>query len=518
MKKTILVLLACITATALSATAAERRNISKEVEIKPILVVYKTIGEVELKLHIFEPPNRNIKELSPTIVFFFGGGWVGGTPTQFYHQCDYLASRGMMAISAEYRVRNRHGTTPLECVADGKSAVRWLRANAARLGVNPNKIAAGGGSAGGHVAACTGVIEGLDEKTEDLSISSKPNALVLFNPAVDLVELAKKRSTDERFRRVKEISPLQHVKKGAPPCIIFHGTADRTVPFESVERFSTAMKKAGNVCRLVPFEEKGHGFFNYGRDKDNSSFNKTIEETDRFLTSLGYLKEISKPAPSAKKRAKVNPVFAPIKDEPGLPRILLIGDSISIGYTLPVRKLLAGKANVHRIPANARHTGIGLEKIHEWLGDGRWDVIHFNWGLHDLCYRSTNAKTPGRKDKLNGKLDLTFEEYQQNLRKLVTILKSTGAELIWASTTPVPDGEPGRFKGDEIKYNEAAEKIMKENGVMINDLYAHVLPKLSRIQQPNGNVHFTTEGSEYLAKKVSANILKALRISRKRQG
>ena len=514
MKKAIVIFLACIVTTVLSATAAERRT-STETTVKPVLVVYKTIGEVELKLHIFEPPGRDVKESLPAIVFFFGGGWVGGTPTQFYHQCDYLASRGMTAISAEYRVKSRHGTTPFECVADGKSAIRWVRANAARIGVNPSKIAAGGGSAGGHVAACTGVIEGLDEKTEDHNISSRPNALVLFNPAVDLVGLSKKRRSDERFRRVKEISPLQHVKKGLSPCIIFHGTADKTVPFESVERFCKAMKEAGNVCELMPFEGKGHGFFNYGRDEDNSSFNQTIYDTDRFLTSLGYLKEVAKPNQPARKKARVNPVFAPIKDDPGLPRVLLIGDSISIGYTLPVRKLLTGKANVHRVPTNARHTGIGLENINEWLGDGNWDVIHFNWGLHDLCYRSTDSKTPGN-DKINGRLDLTFEEYQQNLRKLVKILKASGAKLIWASTTPVPEGEPGRLKGDEINYNKAAEKIMKENGVTINDLYAHVLPKLSRFQQPNGNVHFTKEGSDYLAKQVAASILKALRTSRRK--
>jgi acetyl esterase/lipase/lysophospholipase L1-like esterase len=492
--------------------ARERRNRSPQTKIKPIKVVYKTIGDVELKLHIFKPPNRQSKEPLPTIVFFFGGGWVGGTPTQFYHQSDYLASRGMMAISAEYRVRSRHGTTPFECVADGKSAIRWVRANAARLDIDPDKIVAGGGSAGGHVAACTGVIEGLDEESENSNISSKPNALVLFNPAVDLMEFAKKRSSDERFKRAKEISPLQHITKADPPCIIFHGTADRTVPFDSVERFDAAMKEAGNLCRLVPFEEKGHGFFNYGRDKDNSSFNKTIAETDKFLTSLGFLK----PGQPGKKQKKINPVFAPIEDDPDLPRVLLIGDSISIGYTLPVRELLVGKANVHRIPTNARHTGIGLQMINEWLGDGKWDVIHFNWGLHDLCYRSTNTATPNRKDKENGRLDLTFEEYQQNLSKLVQILKATGAELIWASTTPVPDGEPGRFKGDEIKYNKAARKIMKENGVMINNLYARAMRKLNEIQLPNGNVHFTPEGSEYLAKKVAASIRKVLKQSREK--
>ncbi|MHC4112251.1 MAG: alpha/beta hydrolase fold domain-containing protein [Planctomycetota bacterium] len=517
MKKSVVIFIACIVTTVLSATAAERQSKSKEDAVRPELVVYKTIGEVKLKLHIFKPPRRDAKELSPAIVFFFGGGWVGGTPKQFYHQCEHFASRGIVAISAEYRVKNRHGTTPFECVADGKSAIRWVRANAGRLGINPNKIVAGGGSAGGHVAACTGVIEGLDEKHEDPNISSKPNALVLFNPAVDLMGLSKRRRSDRGLgNRVKEISPLQHVKKGVPPCIIFHGTADRTVPFKGVERFSAAMKKSGNVCRLVPFEGKGHGFFNYGRDKDNSSFKQTIQAADRFLTSLGYLKDVSKPKQPARKQRRVNPVFAPIKDTPNLPRVLLIGDSISIGYTLPVRKLLTDKANVHRVPTNARHTGIGLENIHKWLDDGTWDVIHFNWGLHDLCYRSQNAKTSGRRDKVKGSLDLTFQEYQQNLRKLVKILKATDAKLIWASTTPVPDGESGRIKGDEIRYNKAAEKIMKENGVTINDLYAHAFPKLSRIQLPNGNVHFTAEGSNYLAKHVADSILKALGKSRKK--
>jgi len=424
--KKIVIFLTCIFAVVLSAVASELQINSQETKIKPKLVVYKTIGEVELKLHVFEPPKRDTKELLPAIVFFFGGGWVGGNPDQFYHQCDYLASRGMVAISAEYRVKNKHGTTPFECVADGKSAIRWVRANAARLGVNPKKLAAGGGSAGGHVAACTGVIEGLDEKNEDHNISSKPNALVLFNPAVDLLRIPEEKHLAERFNnRLRELSPLQHIKKGVPPCIIFHGTADRTVPFDSVERFSKAMKDAGNVCQLVPFKDKGHGFFNFGRDKDNSSFEQTVQATDRFLTTLGYLKDVSKPKQSGKKQTRVNPVFAPVIDDPSLPRILLIGDSISIGYTPSVRKLLTDKANVHRVPGNARHTGIGLENINKWLGDGKWDVIHFNWGLHDLCYRSSDAKTPGRKDKVNGALDLTFAEYQQNLRKLVGILKNT---------------------------------------------------------------------------------------------
>ena len=290
MQKTIVILSVFIAFITVSGIASGEETKSRQTTIKPKQMVYKTIGKVELKLHIFEPCKEDAKELRPAIVFFFGGGWTGGNPKQFYHQCDYFASRGMVAISAEYRVYERHGTSVFECVADGKSAIRWVRAEAERLGVDPNKIAAGGGSAGGHVAACTGTIEGCEEKNEDLKISSRPNALVLFNPAVDIVSLELDRVA-ERFKdRRKELSPLHHVKEGVPACIIFHGTADKTVPFESVERFCKAMKEAGNVCRLIRFEGKGHGFFNYGRDKDNKSFNETVHAADEFLCSLSFLK------------------------------------------------------------------------------------------------------------------------------------------------------------------------------------------------------------------------------------
>jgi len=294
MKRSIVILSVFIAATTISGVTSGRVKNSRQTTIKPKQVVYKSIGEVELKLHIFEPRERDAKELSPAIVFFFGGGWTRGNPKQFYHQCDHFASRGMVAISAEYRVNNRHGTSAFECVADGKSAIRWVRAEAARLGVDPNKIVAGGGSAGGHVAACTAIIEGLEEKNEDMKISSKPNALVLFNPAVDIVSLKHRRVAERFKKRRKELSPLHHVKEGVPACIIFHGTADKTVPFESVERFCKVMKEAGNDCRLVRFEGKGHGFFNYGRDEDNNSFNETICAADEFLCSLGYLKSKAK--------------------------------------------------------------------------------------------------------------------------------------------------------------------------------------------------------------------------------
>jgi len=163
-----------------STTFAQRKQVWPEKFDGAKKVVYKTIGEVKLHLHVFRPAEK--KSNTPTIVFFFGGGWNHGTPGQFEQQCRYLASRGMVAMTAEYRIRNMHGTRAKACVEDGKSAVRWIRSNAKKLRVNPNQIAAAGGSAGGHVAACTGVIKGFEAKDEDSKISSIPNAMILFNP------------------------------------------------------------------------------------------------------------------------------------------------------------------------------------------------------------------------------------------------------------------------------------------------------------------------------------------------
>ena len=197
---------------------------------------------------------------------------------------------------------------------------------------------------------------------------------------------------------------------------------------------------------------------------------------------------------------------AATEDVPGLPRVLLIGDSISIGYTRPVRELLKGKANVHRPPTNCASTLVGLESLEAWLGDKKWDVIHFNWGLHDLKYIDEKGNLVA-VDK--GKQQVPLDEYEKNLRQLVQHLKKTGAKLIWCATTPVPEGAAGRVPGDEVKYNEAAARVMKEHGVETDDLYAFAKPKLKDIQQPR-NVHFTAEGSRQLAQVVADTIQKAL--------
>ncbi|MBT4866559.1 MAG: SGNH/GDSL hydrolase family protein [Planctomycetaceae bacterium] len=200
----------------------------------------------------------------------------------------------------------------------------------------------------------------------------------------------------------------------------------------------------------------------------------------------------------AKQKKRPNPAFAKVDDDPNLPRVLLIGDSISIGYTAATRAMLKGKANVHRIPTNGGPTTRGVQSIDKWLGKGHWDVIHFNWGLHDLKY-------------IGEKKQVSLVDYDRNLRSLVQRMKKTGAKLIWCSTTPVPAGvKPPRKNAEVLEYNAVATKIMEENEIVTDDLYTFADKQLDKIQRPN-NVHFTPQGSKTLAKQVSESILAALK-------
>jgi len=251
---------------------------------------YKTVGDTKLNLYIFSPSTAT---KAPAIVFFFGGGWTSGSPVQFEAQCRHLASRGMVAITADYRVASRHQAKPTQCLADARSAIRWVRAHAARLGVDPKRVAAGGGSAGGHLAAATAFISEFDEPSEDKKISATPDALVLFNPALVLAPMAGlnldksfgARVPEERLgTKPEHISPAHNIKDGGPPAIIFHGRADTTVPFVTAEAFTAKMKAAGNRCELVGYDDQPHGFFN--RDPWQQ---KTLVEADKFFVSLGWL-------------------------------------------------------------------------------------------------------------------------------------------------------------------------------------------------------------------------------------
>jgi hypothetical protein len=200
----------------------------------------------------------------------------------------------------------------------------------------------------------------------------------------------------------------------------------------------------------------------------------------------------------AQTTAPPNPAFRQIDDTPGLPRVLLIGDSISIGYTEPVRSELEGKANVHRIPENGEAT-LSIAKLDKWLGTGHWDVIHFNFGLHDLKFMDTGLR------------QVPLSDYEGNLRQIVGRLKRTGAKLIFATTTPVPNTKvnPPRLSADVVEYNATARRVMEQSGVAVDDLYSLIYPRESELQLP-ANVHYTTEGYKVLGHQVAEYILRAL--------
>lgn len=250
--------------------------------------VYKKASGDELWIYRFSPEGHDPKQdKRPAVVFFFGGGWNGGTVTQFEQHAKYLASRGIVAFVADYRVKSRQKTAPNACVADGKSAVRWLRENAARLGVDPNRIAAGGGSAGGHVAATTGICDGLDDASEaDSTISSKANALLLFNPVYDNGPKGYGHS------RVKEwfpqISPAHNISRDDPPTIVFLGSKDSLIPVATAEKFDADLTAAGVASELHIYEGQPHGFFN--ERKSQEAFLDTVLKMDAFLVKLDWLK------------------------------------------------------------------------------------------------------------------------------------------------------------------------------------------------------------------------------------
>ena len=210
-----------------------------------------------------------------------------------------------------------------------------------------------------------------------------------------------------------------------------------------------------------------------------------------------------------KPRRPKNNAFSPIEDDPNLPRVLIIGDSISIGYTLPVREMLKGVANVHRPPVNCASTKHGINGIEDWVGNKKWDVIHFNWGLHDLKYMGPNGENLADPQLNSSSQQVPIDEYVKNLQRLVLYLKKTKAELIWRNTTPVPIGAKGRVVGDSKKYNDAAQEIMSHYSIETNDLYQFAKANWDKVGR-KADVHFTPEGSKELAKLVAKSIRKKL--------
>ena len=262
--------------------------------------LYKTTPQGELKLHLSFPTDWKASDKRPAIVFFFGGGWKSGSYLQFVAQSDYFASRGMVAASADYRIESIHHTTPDKCVEDAKSAVRYLRQHAAELGIDPDRVVASGGSAGGHIAACTALIDAFDAGTDDKSISARPNAMVLFNPALNIDELAEERKgSAEDKAKAEAITPNRFIKAGTPPCIMFFGTADALK--KGADGYLAKARPLGLRAELWTAENQPHGFFNRAPWAQ-----VTARKADEFLVSLGYLKgeptlKLPEGAPSLKR-------------------------------------------------------------------------------------------------------------------------------------------------------------------------------------------------------------------------
>lgn len=252
--------------------------------------IYKQIDTVALKVYVKNPAGFQNNRSYPVIVFFSGGGWISGKVSQFEPHANYFSSRGISTVLADYRVKSRHQTTPFEAVADAKSVIRYLRKNADLLHIDTAKIVASGGSAGGHLAAATATVPGLNDPKDNLKISCKPNALVLFNPVFDNGPSGY--GSERLGERYLEISPMHNIKKGTPPTIVFLGTKDDLIPVETAQLYKQKMEEAGCRCDLFLFDGQKHGFFNYREEskEGNRNFIETVYQADLFLESLGYLK------------------------------------------------------------------------------------------------------------------------------------------------------------------------------------------------------------------------------------
>jgi|SRR3954471_6233581 acetyl esterase len=253
-------------------------------EIRSEVRLYRNASEGELYLHIFYPPGWKSDDERPAIVLFFGGGWKTGTYRQLEPQAEYFASRGIVAVTPDYRIFNKHGTTPDKAVEDAKCAMRWVRSHARELGVDADRIIAGGGSAGGHLAAATAMVDGFEVAGEDTNLSCRPCALVLFNPVLNLTPTTEATKNAGSMEVRKQLSPIFGLKKGAPPAILFYG-ADDDKYFPQGQEYAAKARELGARADLFVAPGQSHGFFNKSPWTE-----ATVRKADEFLVSLGYLK------------------------------------------------------------------------------------------------------------------------------------------------------------------------------------------------------------------------------------
>lgn len=265
-------------------------------EFAPQRVTYKRVGENELQLHVFAPSEKHAattpaptSRSRPAIVFFYGGGWTHGTPLQFYPECAFFADRGFVAISADYRIASAHGATPFESAADARSALRWVRAHARELGIDSTRIAAAGASAGGHLAAITALADGPDDPSDDLTISSRPDALLLWYPVLDTSPAGYGHALfGDSFAELSPLALVRAAPERLPPTLVLMGDADSATPLATLRAFEAAARAAKRDCRVVVFPGGKHPLYAY-REGGEPGRNRTLAKAATFLTALGWL-------------------------------------------------------------------------------------------------------------------------------------------------------------------------------------------------------------------------------------
>ncbi len=263
--------------------------------------VYKEVDSVSLVVHIFQDPNSAGKKLKPAIAFFHGGGWAYGNPSEFFGACRRYAAMGFVTFSFQYRLSiDKAGKvphpvlTPIECVKDARSAMRWVRSHATEFNIDPQQIVAGGQSVGGHLVLSTAMIDGHNESTDDLSVSPAPNAMLLYSGTVNTMEAWCDMLMGKQREQIWSISPAHNVKKGLPPIAAFHGDDDNIVPIWTVMFFQNDMKSVGNHFELNRYPGRKH----YLGDHDEKFVKKysrlfdeqVLLDTDKFLREFGFIK------------------------------------------------------------------------------------------------------------------------------------------------------------------------------------------------------------------------------------
>jgi acetyl esterase len=260
----------------------------EEYEYTPdVVVTYKNVDTTKLNLEVFLPKKDTSEKLSAAMVFFHGGGWIGGSPSQFAPHAEYYAKKGYATFLVHYRVESRNNSTPFESLEDAKSALRYIKLNAQQFRIDTSKIIACGGSAGGQLAAATALVSGYNDPREDTTISTVPAALALFNPVIDNGPYGY--GYDRIGKLYKSFSPLHNIQKNAPPTIIFIGSKDQHVPLSTIESYRNKMDSVGSLCAVKIYEGEKHGFFNYWF---RENYDNTIKEFDLFLANIKEQKKI----------------------------------------------------------------------------------------------------------------------------------------------------------------------------------------------------------------------------------